>query len=265
VELTLFAPLRPTTADLPAYAQVRDQLRALIESGALQPGRRLPTERGLAELLEVSRITVRRATSELESDGLLIRRHGSGTYVAPPRVQTRSTTLTGFSAVLQEQGLAWHTQVLSAELAVPDVEVSTALHLPAGTDSVVRLIRTRSIDGVPSSLETSWLLPRMAGHLLDHPLGDGSLFEALSVDSDFEPDHAVERLSAVGLEPAAAKQLDTPDGAPAFGLQRTTFAASGQPIEFARTLLRADRFTFVNELPSAARPLGSVLDTPVRS
>ncbi|SDP02851.1 transcriptional regulator, GntR family [Nakamurella panacisegetis] len=255
MELGLFATLRPTTGDRPAYAQVRDQLRTLIDSGALPPGHRLPTERALAQLLEVSRITVRHATSALENEGRLIRRHGSGTYVAPPRVTAAAVTLTGFSSVLSDQGRDWHTRVLSAGFAAPDPAVLTALRVPNEANRVVRLVRVRYIDGIPSSLETSWLPASTAGPLLDEPLGDESLFQTLGRDGGFAPDHAAERLSAVGLDPAAARHLENRSGVPAFGLERTTYAADGRPLEFARTLLRADRFTFVNRRPDGARPL----------
>ena len=260
MELALFAPLRPTSADRPAYAQVRDQLRALIDSGALVPGSRLPTERALADLLEVSRITVRHATSALENEGLLLRRHGSGTYVAPPRVTTAPVSLTGFSAVLRDQGRTWHTEVLAVGRATPDVEVRAALRV---TDEAVRLVRVRTIDGLPSSLETSWLPASTADLLLETPFRDNSLFETLRAESDFDPDHATERLTAVGLEPGDARQLESLDGAPAFRLERTTYSIDGRALEFARTLLRADRFTFVNHV--SALGVGSLLDAAVPS
>ena len=259
MELTMFAPLRPNDTDLPAYAHVRDELRRLIDSGALRAGHRLPTERALAELLDVSRITVRHATSALEGEGLLIRRHGSGTYVAPPRVPTDSLTLTGFSSVLQRRGRTWQTEVLSVGHATPGAAVVAALRL-TDAEQVVRLVRVRTIDGIPSSLETSWLPGRTAERLLDEPLGASSLFDTLRAAGNFEPDHATERLSAVVLEPTLARHLDSRDHAPAFDLERTTFSAGGTPLEFAQTLLRADRFTFVSELPTSGRPVGSLLD-----
>ena len=192
----------------------------------------------------------------------MIRRHGSGTYVAPQRVTADPVTLTGFSAVLQQQGRAWRTQVLSVGYATPDTGVLDALRIPDAVDSVIRLVRVRTIDDVPSTLETSWLPAATAARLMDEPLRDGSLFETLRADGRFEPDHAAERLSAVGLQPSAARRLDSRSGSAAFGVERTTFSASGAPLEFARTLLRADRFAFVNQRPAAA--MGSFLDAWVR-
>ena len=62
--------------------QVADDLRAEIQSGALQPGDKLPGEAEMAEVYGVSRDTIRRATSELSEEGVLVILHGRGTFVA---------------------------------------------------------------------------------------------------------------------------------------------------------------------------------------
>ena len=76
-------PLQLSQASgVPFYRQVVDQVRELISSGQLAPGDRLPSVRDLAKTLLVSLITVRRAYSDLESDGLIVRRQGQGTFVS---------------------------------------------------------------------------------------------------------------------------------------------------------------------------------------
>lgn len=67
------------------YHQVADQMRSLIEQGKFAPGSKLPAERELAELLAVSRPTVREALIVLEVEGFVHIRMGSGVYVATPR------------------------------------------------------------------------------------------------------------------------------------------------------------------------------------
>jgi GntR family transcriptional regulator/MocR family aminotransferase len=76
-------PLDPHSSQ-PLYRQIEDYLRQAIRSGSLPPETRLPATRQLAEDLGVSRITVKNAYAELESDGLIASRPGSGTYVSPP-------------------------------------------------------------------------------------------------------------------------------------------------------------------------------------
>jgi DNA-binding GntR family transcriptional regulator len=62
--------------------QVADDLRAEIRSGGLRPGDKLPGEAEMSEVYGVSRDTIRRATSELSEEGLLVILHGRGTFVA---------------------------------------------------------------------------------------------------------------------------------------------------------------------------------------
>ena len=64
------------------WLQVADDLKAMMKSGELGPGDKLPGEAELAELYGVSRDTVRRATQELAGEGLIVILHGRGTFVA---------------------------------------------------------------------------------------------------------------------------------------------------------------------------------------
>jgi GntR family transcriptional regulator len=76
-------PLKLSQASgVPYYRQVVDQMAELIRSGRLAAGAQLPSVRELARRLLVSLITVRRAYSDLESAGLIVRRQGQGTFVA---------------------------------------------------------------------------------------------------------------------------------------------------------------------------------------
>ncbi len=82
--------LNPSIAQ-PLYLQVMQQIRHGIDTGVLQPGDALPGVRTLAEQLVVSPNTVVKAYTELEHEGLLDLRHGSGAFVAAAR-STKSQT-----------------------------------------------------------------------------------------------------------------------------------------------------------------------------
>lgn len=79
------------------YRQIADQLRALIGSGEVAPGTRLPAERDLARQLGVSRPSLREALIALEVEGLLDVRVGSGIYVTPPDGRGRAAEIAGAS------------------------------------------------------------------------------------------------------------------------------------------------------------------------
>jgi len=72
-------------ASAPLYQQVKQHVLDLIASGALKPGERAPSEPELVRALGVARMTANRALNELRDEGIITRRAGSGSYVAPPR------------------------------------------------------------------------------------------------------------------------------------------------------------------------------------
>lgn len=86
----MFFKLTPTTGQ-PLYLQLMQQIRHAVETGRLQDGEQLPGIRTLAEELVVSPNTVAKAYSELEHEGLLELRQGSGAFVCVKR-RTRSLT-----------------------------------------------------------------------------------------------------------------------------------------------------------------------------
>jgi GntR family transcriptional regulator len=84
------------TNGLPVYRQIVNQVKYLVASGRLQAGQELPTLRTLAERLVINPNTVVHAYGELEREGVIVRRHGSGTYVADTatKVSRREATQT---------------------------------------------------------------------------------------------------------------------------------------------------------------------------
>ena len=75
---------------LPLYLQLSSLIRRCISSGLLKPGDQLPSESELCRHFEISRSTVRQALKELEEQGLILRRQGLGSFVAEPKLLSRS-------------------------------------------------------------------------------------------------------------------------------------------------------------------------------
>src|SRR5512137_2422316 len=120
---------------VPYYHQVKEAIRAMITSGELKPGDMLPSEFGLSEQLEISRLVVHRAYRELVTEGLLIRKRAKGTFIAPPT--NRSYTVVGplFSMTenLTRDGLEPSNKMLLQEVIPASQEVRNELKLPEGS------------------------------------------------------------------------------------------------------------------------------------
>ena len=103
-----------------------------MRSGAIKPGERFPAERRLCEELGVSRATLRAALDLLEADGLVDRRHGSGTYACEPRITIDVSVLISFTEGVLGKGRRPAAQLIDcdrvpARLARFGAVVATAL------------------------------------------------------------------------------------------------------------------------------------------
>ena len=122
---------------IPLYLQLTAQLTELIHSGELKPNYRLPSEREMAEMLNVSRITARLAVQELLESGLVYREQGRGTFVAEPKMRGVQA-FTSFTEYMRNHGLTPRSKIISQELVGvdegrPGIEAEREVALPTLT------------------------------------------------------------------------------------------------------------------------------------
>ena len=139
-------PLDESSAQ-PLYQQLQRALRGAIENRVIGPDDALPPERDLAEMLKVSRITVRKAIDELVEDGLLIRKQGSGTFVSN-RVEKNFAKLTSFSEDMRARGREPRSVWMNRAAGTVTPEESLTLRSSPGTP-VFRFHRIRYADDAP--------------------------------------------------------------------------------------------------------------------
>jgi GntR family transcriptional regulator len=242
-------------------AALRDAIEQLIDSDQLENGRRLPTERSLADELGVPRLAIRQAFEGLALRGAITRRHGSGTYVSSAKIEGNLRILSGFSDEMNGTPHQTRTRILQFGFCAADLTVQRELEIDDDALSAVRLVRVRYIDDVPSTYEVSWMPARIAGHLVGVDLSNVSLFRVLAETKGVVPDHATEKLRASTLGATEAQVLECDPGTAVFLVNRTSYDAAGSPIEYAETVLRGDRFFYSttleapHRLPAVTEPL----------
>jgi GntR family transcriptional regulator len=225
-----------------AYLRLRRSLQKMIESGSLQPGHALPSERELATLLSLSRVTVRKAIAGLADDGLLMQRQGAGTFVTD-RIVKSFSKLTGFTDDLRVRGLKPRVKFLARSIGEVSPEEALALHLSPGA-RVIRLRRLRFAGDKPLALEDT-VVPQSI--LSDPAAVKLSLYTALE-RIGCRPTRALQRLRAVALDAAQARLLNLPAGSPALAIERRAFLDDGRVVEFTSSLYRGDAYDFIAEL-----------------
>ncbi|RYE55349.1 MAG: GntR family transcriptional regulator, partial [Hyphomicrobiales bacterium] len=161
----------------PLYLQLKRWIEDAIKGGALNPGDALPSERDLALKVDVSRVTVRKAVSQLVQEGILVQRHGSGTFVAPEtqRVEQSLSQLTSFTEDMARRGMAVRAEWLDRGLYIPSPEETVILGLSSG-EKVARISRLRLTGDMPLAIERASL----SGAILPDPASIGdSLYKHL--------------------------------------------------------------------------------------
>jgi len=222
--------------------RLRQSIQQAIETGTLESGHALPSERDLADALAVSRVTVRKAIAGLVEDGMLVQRHGAGTYVAE-RIVKSFSKLTGFTDDLRARGLRPRVEFLDRSIGTVTPEEALALSLSPGA-RVVRLRRLRFAADKPLALEDT-VVPQAI--LKDPKSVKLSLYEVLE-HLGCRPTRALQRLRAVALDADEARLLALPAGSPALAIERRAFLDDGRVVEFTTSLYRGDAYDFVAEL-----------------
>lgn len=138
------------------YQNVINLLKNRLNSSIYNIGDLLPSEKELAELYDVSRNTLRKALKILEEEGLIERRHGSGTYLRNKQFQASVTHLDSFTEIAKNEGKTPTSLILKFELQMASEEVANNLKVNHG-EPVYFARRLRFIDNIAMQVEETWL------------------------------------------------------------------------------------------------------------
>jgi len=239
---------------VPRYLQIAETLRERIRGGPLSAGARLDNQRALAREFGVTLMTLRQALELLERDGLIVRRHGLGTFVASPSIDYDILHLRTFAGDLSAKGEAVETRFLGSEVRQPDRRVAQGLRLGRG-EAVFVLDRLRLVKGHPMSYQRSFLPAGIGEEVAKADLAVTPLRNALSFKLGIEITRAHETVFAVTLRSREARQLGCRPGTPAFRSERISWDGDGAPIVYDRVVIPGDRFWISRELTyEGARP-----------
>jgi len=226
------------TSPVPLYHQLAQQLTAAIEGGALKPGDAFENELSLAERLDLSRPTVRRAIGEMVARGLLVRRRGIGTTVANEVIHRRDE-LTSLYEDLQRSGRAPITKVLSYDAEAYSERAAEALGLPSDTP-MLSIERLRYAGDIPLALLHNWLPPRFAD-ITEAELTEHSLYELLR-DRGAKMVVAQQTIGARSPGGRERKLLELAKSDPLLTMTRKAYAGDGVAVEFGDHCYRADQY-----------------------
>ena len=210
------------------YQVIAADLAAKIRDGHYPPGQALPAQRELSAAYGVTLMTLRQALRELDAEGLIVQRHGKGTFVAPPQLAYQLGALRSFADDLREQGHEVRTTVLTcAALPVPS-QVAARLRVRA-SETGLRLERVRAFAGRRAIHQVSWVRAPYGQQLRDVDFAGTSLYAALA-GAGAVVARASETIRPALLDAGTARHLDEDDGAPVLVSDRVTLGPDGTPL-----------------------------------
>src|SRR5438270_7747387 len=177
----------------PAYKRIQGSILKLIEAGELKPGDAVDSERELAKIHGVSLMTARHALAALEREGMVVRRRGAGTFVAPPKIHFNK--LMSYTEQMSSRGVGVSSRVLSLGETDTEHEVAARLGLPASS-RLVKLERLRLGGGEAFAIETCYLSADEFAGLTQARLDRVSLFSILEHDYELRIAHSDEKVDA---------------------------------------------------------------------
>src|SRR5579863_9492899 len=177
---------------MPAYKKIQATIMKRIESGHLKAGDAVESERELAKIHKVSLMTARHALTALEREGMVQRRRGAGTFVAPPKIH--------FNKLMAGRNLSACSRVLSFSVVDNEQAVAARLGLADNT-ALSKLSRLRLGADQPFALETSYWPAAEFSRLTRASFTRGSLFSILERDYGIQLAYADEEADAAAAEP----------------------------------------------------------------
>lgn len=232
---------------VPLYYQIQQHLLGQVRSGALKSGQPVPSEQEISARLGVSRMTARQALKSLCELGVAYSQRGKGTFVSAIKLEKDFRQVLSFSEEMQKRGARPRSRVLSFEICPAGAEAAEALHI-SPAESVIRLRRIRMANSLALGIECSHIPVGLCSDLIESYDPRTSLYRALA--STYGIEIAItDEVAEAGLAKAEeARLLRIAKGSPVFLFTRTSYVHSGKPVEFVKSVYRADRYKIVNRL-----------------
>lgn len=226
----------------PLYLQIKAWIQEQIRQEIWPEHYKLVNEINLADNLGVSRGTVRRAISELIEEGMLVRIHGRGTFVASKRLeQPLAERLVTFSEDLISRGIPFETQVLERSLIHPPESLASLLSVTEH-DQVFFLKRVRLVGQEPLILLHNYVVYAHCPGIEAADFTRHRLFEVLEEQYGLKLDWGRRTFEAQAATPEIAEHLGISECDPVMKLEQVVFLDNGSPIERSDVWLRGDRY-----------------------
>ena len=233
------------------YIQIKDNIKALINTGQLKKGEKIPSERELCEMYGVSRITVRQALKEAIKEGLLFTVHGKGTFVKSeePKIDQSLTRFTNFHSTITNKGLSAGTKILNYNVISIDFALCKILNLEI-SDQVFNLNLIGMADQSPYVLYKSYFEVSLGRRIYEQAKNKEkekvafSTFELYRQLGDVNQSFVDQSFEALSADDFMAKNLEIEKDSPLFMVTSIVYNQEKKPLEYREGYYRAGKYKF---------------------
>ena len=225
----------------PLHQQAEDLLRRMIQQEEYRKGKLLPNEVELSKELNISRNTLRQAINRLVFEGLLIRKKGYGTTVAPQNVMSNARNWMSFSQEMKALGISIKNYELHICWEPGSQEVCRFFNVKTNTP-LLRMSRVRGSEQAPIVYFISYFNPSIG--MTGEEDFTQPLYTLLEQRYGIVVHKSIEEVSAMLAGDELAQKLHAQSGDPILKRKRLVLDAAGFPVEYNVGYYRADSFTY---------------------
>lgn len=226
---------------LPLYYQLKEIIRQEIEGGILRPGNFLLPERELCEKYGVSRATVRQAVLDLVREGLLERRQGKGTIIAPSKVEEDLLGFFNFSEQMKLKGKVPSAKMINIESLEPSQRFCNLFSLNEG-EKIARIIRLRLINNEPLFVEKTFLPGALYLNLNEEQFAQApALYNLITQSGKLTITRVKKFIEPTLIDDFESSLLEVKKGTPALLLERIIYTEEECAIAVSNWIVRGDR------------------------
>jgi GntR family transcriptional regulator len=249
---------------LPIYYQIKQTIRSWIVNKEYTPGEKIPSETEMITRFKVSRLTIRRAISQLVQEGFLISKRGEGTYVSQNEklIQGFNAELTGVIDDIFTQKSNWETRsVQMMRMKAPKL-VREKLALEQEGEEVVQVKRVRFLRDNPYAYAINYLPLAIGEKIVERDLYKKPLIQVLVQDLGVVFTDAIQTMEASFADYEVATALAMASGSPTLFIERILYTKKDRPVDVFQCSYRGDLCKYIVRFKNNKNKWVQQLDSP---
>ncbi|MCC5927163.1 MAG: GntR family transcriptional regulator [Bacteroidetes bacterium] len=248
---------------IPRHTQITRWVEQQIREHNYKPDEKLPSENELATKFDVSRVTIRRALQSLESNGLIYRCQGLGSFVSNTRTPHNLVRLTDFNEDMVRAGMTASSEVRNFTTVEASEALAQALDVEPG-QLVVQIDRLRLGNGEPIAFDSTWM-PVFYGQLIKkEALEKQTIYRILEESYDIQIIRGTYHITADVAVEGLCRELHAPPGSPLLRIDRSTYTIGDKPVYFQKRYYRSDRVMYEMTLERNRSERGDTDEMPLK-